>query len=117
MAQIDSTVIFPHPTGIVIGDGVIVRERVRIFQNVTLGGARIGDQRLNRYPEIGADTVLFAGAVVVGDVRIGRNCVIGANAVVLRDLPDNSVAVGVPARNIGAPSLAATGTPCEEISA
>ena len=100
-ARLAPSVLFPHPTGIVIGEGVTVHERVRIFQNVTLGGARIGDQQGGRYPEVGADTVLFAGAVIVGAVRIGRNCVVGANAVVLTDIPDGAVAVGVPARCVG----------------
>ena len=100
-ARLAPTVTFPHPTGIVIGDGVVVHDGVKIFQNVTLGGARIGDQQSGRYPEIGAGTVLFAGAVIVGGVRIGRDCVVGANAVVLADIPDNAVAVGVPARCVG----------------
>ncbi|MER8537738.1 hypothetical protein NKH61_34705 [Mesorhizobium sp. M1005] len=97
-SKIARSVVFPHPTGIVIGEGVIVHDRTKIFQNVTLGGARIGDQEACNYPEIGSDTVIFAGAVVVGNVRIGANCVIGANSVVLTHIPDNSVAVGVPAR-------------------
>lgn len=97
-SKIARSVAFPHPTGIVIGEGVVVHDRTKIFQNVTLGGARIGDQKAGNYPEIGPDTVLFAGAVVVGNVRIGANCVIGANSVVLNDIPDNSIAVGAPAR-------------------
>lgn len=97
-ARLASDVVFPHPTGIVIGDGVVVHDRVTIFQNVTLGGARVGDQKRGHYPEIGAGTVIFAGAVIVGAVRIGVGCVIGANSVVLHDVPDNSVAVGAPAR-------------------
>lgn len=97
-ARIAPSVAFPHPTGIVIGDGVVLEDRVKIFQNVTLGGARIGDQKANNYPHVGESTVIFAGAVIVGKVRIGRNCIIGANAVVLADVPDNATAVGIPAR-------------------
>lgn len=89
---------FLHPTSIVIGDGVRLGERVKIYQNVTLGGARRGDWKAGNFPSIGDDVVLFAGAVVVGSVRIGNNCTIGANSVVLTDVPDGHTAVGSPAR-------------------
>lgn len=89
-----------HPIGVVIGEGVRVGERVKIFQHVTLGGARMGDWNKSNYPEIGDDTVIFAGAVIVGKIKIGKNCIIGANAVVTKDVPDNSTAVGIPARII-----------------
>lgn len=87
-----------HPIGIVIGEGVKLGERVKIFQNVTLGGARLGDWQANNYPEVDDDTVIFAGAVVVGKIKIGKHCVIGANAVVTNDIPDYATAVGIPAR-------------------
>jgi serine O-acetyltransferase len=97
-AIISDTVNFPHPIAIVIGEGVIIESNVKIYQNVTLGGARQGDWRSDNYPVIGANTVIYAGAVVVGKIRVGRNCVIGANSVVLSDVPDNSVCVGAPAK-------------------
>jgi serine O-acetyltransferase len=103
MARIARTVVFPHPTGVVIGEGVVIHDKVRIYQNVTLGGARVGDQQANNYPEIGAGSTLFAGAVVVGKVKVGANCVIGANSVVLQDVPDGCVAAGVPARIVRRP--------------
>lgn len=91
--------ILRHPVGIVLGEGVQIGRRVTIYQNVTLGGARIGDAKdLQNYPKIGDDCVIFAGAVLVGGITVGRNCVIGANAVVTQSIPDNSIAVGVPAR-------------------
>lgn len=102
-ARISRTVKFPHPTAIVIGEGVVIEDGVRIFQSVTLGGARIGDWQAGRYPVIGKGTTIFAGAVIVGDIRIGENCVIGANSVVLSDIPDNSTCVGAPARVVGPP--------------
>lgn len=91
-ARFGKGVHFPHPTGIVIGDGA------KIYQNVTLGGARLGDWQNNNYPEVGARTVIFAGAVIVGRIRIGAGCTIGANSVVLCDVPDGATAVGAPAR-------------------
>lgn len=103
-ARLSNSVQFPHPTGIVIGEGVSIGEDVKIYQNVTIGGAKIGDAQKNNYPEIGDGTVIFAGAVIVGKVKIGRNCVIGANSVVLNDVPDHSTAVGAPARVVGSRS-------------
>lgn len=97
-AVIGSSLSLPHPTSIVIGEGVKIGDRVKIYQNVTLGGRVRGDWLLGNYPDIGDDSVIFAGAVIVGKVRVGRNCTIGANSVVITNLPDNSVAVGAPAR-------------------
>lgn len=115
LARFGRGVHFPHPTGIVIGEGVVIGDKVTIYQNVTLGGARIGDWQKNNYPEIGAQTVIFAGAVIVGRSKIGAGCTIGANSVVLGDVPDGATAVGAPARilrpkpadTIAAPSSAA----------
>lgn len=97
-AQVPSSVQFVHPIGIVVGRGVKLGENVKIFQNVTLGGREIGSTDRDEFPSVGDNTVIFAGAVIIGNVRIGRNCVVGANAVVTTDLPDNSTAVGAPAR-------------------
>ena len=99
-AEIASSVKFPHPVGIVIGEGVVIEERVTIFQNVTLGGGRIGDGKKGNYPHICKNTTIFAGAVIVGKVKIGQGCIVGANAVVLQDIPDFMTAVGAPARII-----------------
>lgn len=99
-AKFSMSLDLKHPVGVVIGEGVKLGERVKIFQHVTLGGARLGDWQDGNYPEIGDDTVIFAGAVVVGKIKIGKNCVIGANAVVTKDVPDNATAVGIPARII-----------------
>lgn len=100
---IDSTVHFPHPVGIVIGEGVHIGKNVKIFQNVTLGGARVGDQKNGKYPKIGDGVVIFAGAVIVGDIQIGDNAIIGANSVVLKDVPPGKTCVGVPGRVIEKP--------------
>lgn len=99
-AKIGENVRFPHPVGIVIGDGVEIGGDCTIFQNVTVGGARIGDAQNCAYPKIGNNVVLFAGAVVVGAIEIGEQCVIGANSVVNRDFPSGSVIAGVPARKL-----------------
>ncbi len=101
-ARIAPTVEFRHPVGIVIGDGVEIGDRSVIYQHVTFGGARIGDGKKNNYPKVGTDTVIFAGAVIVGGITIGNGCTIAANAVVLKDVPDGATAAGVPARIINA---------------
>lgn len=88
-----------HPVGIVIGDGVEIGDNVTIYQQVTLGGARIGDGKLGNYPSVGDGTVIFTGAKIIGGIAVGKNCVIGANAVVTENVPDNHIAVGVPAKN------------------
>lgn len=84
----------PHPVGIVIGHNVEIGENATIYQNVTLGQSG----REEGYPVIGADAVIYAGAVVVGPLRIGRASRIGANSVVLSDVPDCATSVGAPAR-------------------
>lgn len=99
-AVFPSSLDLKHPTGVVIGEGVRIGEYVKIYQNVTLGGARSGDWKAGNYPTIGDGTTIFAGAVVIGRISIGANCVIGANSVVTRSLPENSTAVGIPARII-----------------
>lgn len=99
-AEFDSTLTLRHPTSIVIGDGVKLGKNVIVYQNVTIGGARLGDGAAKNYPQIGDDTVIFAGAVVIGSIKIGQNCIIGANSVVSKDIPDNCTAAGVPARII-----------------
>ncbi|WP_210802609.1 serine O-acetyltransferase [Ideonella aquatica] len=91
---------FPHPVAIVIGDGVVLGQGVTIYQGVTLGGARLGDYAEGNYPVIGSNVTIFAGAIVVGRVNIGDGVTIGANAVVLTDITEYSVAVGAPARCI-----------------
>lgn len=96
-ANFDSSLILRHPIGIIIGEGVEIGENVTIFQNVTLGRS---DTYVHAYPVIGDNTVIYAGAAVLGGVTIGKNCIVGANAVVTKDVPDGSIAVGIPARVI-----------------
>lgn len=97
-SRIGSGFKMPHPAGIVIGAGVIIEDNVTIYQQVTLGGARKGDYLDGNYPHIKQGTIIFAGAKILGKLTVGENSVIGANAVVTKDVPDNCIAVGIPAR-------------------
>jgi len=92
--------------GLTIGHfgGIVVNERVRIGNNcnishgVTLGKTNRGNR--NGYPQIGDNVYIGPGAKIIGGIRIGNNVAIGANCVVTRDVPDNSVVIGIPGRVI-----------------
>ena len=88
----------PHPYGIVVGVCTL-GENVVILQNVTIGSRH---SHSPGHARIGRGAYLSAGAAIIGPVSIGEQAVIGANAVVLRDVPDGAVAVGVPARIVAA---------------
>jgi serine O-acetyltransferase len=96
--EIDYGLKMPHPTGIVIGEYVKIGKNCIIFQQVTIGGSRIGDVQEKKQPRIGNNNVLFSGAKILGGITISDNVIVGANAVVLKDIPSNSVAVGIPAK-------------------
>jgi serine O-acetyltransferase len=96
-AKLGDRVLFPHPFCVVIGEAVVIGDRVKIFQQVTIGShGRIGEGA--KYPQVMDHAILFAGAKIIGDVTVGKHAVVGANAVVISDVPDYAVAVGVPAR-------------------
>lgn len=97
-AIIHPSVVLKHSVGVVIGEGVVIEEDVFIWQNVTIGSHGKKGIPLE-YPHIKSGVKIFAGAVIVGNVVVGKNAVIGANCVVLDDVPENGVAVGVPYKN------------------
>ena len=84
--------LLPHPAGVVIHPDACIGDNCLIMQQVTIGtGSRPG------LPRIGSNVNIYAGAKVLGGVLVGDGAEIGANAVVVRDVPPNCVAVGVPA--------------------
>ncbi|MDR3310807.1 MAG: serine O-acetyltransferase [Oscillospiraceae bacterium] len=95
-AVIGKRFVIDHGTGIVIGETAEVGDDVLIFQGATLGGT--GKDAGKRHPTIGNNVMIGAGAKLLGPVKIGDNARIAAGAVVLRDVPPDSTAVGVPAR-------------------
>lgn len=96
-AKIGMGIRFPHPFGIVIGEGVVIGQAVSIWQQVTIGSSgREGRQR--EYPIINDNVRLFAKCTVIGAVTVGEKAVIAAGAVVTADVPPGSTVAGVPAR-------------------
>jgi serine O-acetyltransferase len=94
-AKIGRGIKLPHPSGIVIGEGVVLGDAVTIYQSVTLGAK--DDQNL-QYPVVQEGATIFASAVVLGPVNIGRGAIVAAHALVNVDVPDEHLAVGIPAR-------------------
>lgn len=95
-ARIGSGVFIDHGMGIVIGETAEVGDDVVLFHGVTLGGT--GKETGKRHPTVKNGAMLSANAQILGPVTIGENAKIGAGAVVLRDIPDDATAVGVPAK-------------------
>lgn len=97
-AKIGKGIMVDHASGVVIGETAKVGDYSSIFHGVTLGG--IGSEIGQRHPQIGKNVMLSANATIIGNIKIGDNVRIGAGSVVLNDIPDNSTAVGVPAKII-----------------
>ena len=91
--EIGNGVYFIHPIGVVVGGNAKIGDRVRFYGNNTIGTANE-----NGYPIIEEDVSIGAGARILGPIRVGARSFIGANAVVLEDVPPDSIAVGVPAK-------------------
>lgn len=94
-ATIGRRLVIDHGMGIVIGETAEVGDDVLLYQGVTLGGT--GKDQGKRHPTIGNNVLIGSGAKVLGPFKVGDGARIAANAVVLREIPDNSTAVGVPA--------------------
>jgi serine O-acetyltransferase len=97
-ATIGRDLFIDHGMGVVIGETAEVGERVTLYHGVTLGGTSLNKGK--RHPTVGDRVVIGAGAKVLGAITIGCDSRIGANAVVIRDVPPNSVVVGVPGQII-----------------
>jgi serine O-acetyltransferase len=97
-ATIGRRVFIDHGFGVVIGQTTVIEDDVLIYQGVTLGGVSLLAGK--RHPTIKSGVVIGAGAKVLGNITIGANSKIGANSVVVREVPDNSTAIGIPAHVI-----------------
>lgn len=80
--------------GVVVHGRSVIGERVLIGQGVTIGRSLDPED----FPSIGDDVYISAGARIIGNIKVGNNVIIGANAVVNKDVPNNCIVVGVPAK-------------------
>ena len=95
-ATIGRRFFIDHGTGVVIGETTIIGDDVTLYQGVTLGGT--GKDTGKRHPTIGNGVMIGSGAKVLGPFTVGDNSMIAAGAVVLKEIPPNCTAVGVPAQ-------------------
>ena len=95
-AKIGERFFIDHGMGVVIGETAEVGDDVLMFHGVTLGGVSMNPGK--RHPTIGDNVQIGAGAKVLGPVTVEDGAKIGANAVLVKNLPQGHVAVGVPSR-------------------
>ena len=105
-AKIGKNLFIDHGMGVVIGETSEIGNNVTIYHMVTLGGIspsiNSNDQReVKRHPTLHDNVVVGSGAQILGPVIVGKNAKIGANAVVTKNVPENAVMVGIPAKNVG----------------
>ena len=108
-ANIGKNLFIDHGMGVVIGETSEIGDNVTIYHMATLGGispsVNANEQRnINRHPTLKDNVVVGSGAQILGPVVVGKNAKIGANAVVTKDVPENAVMVGIPAKNVGTAS-------------
>ena len=95
-AKIGRGLFIDHGAGVVIGETAEVGDNVTIYHGVTLGGT--GKDKGKRHPTVGDNVLLGTGCKVLGPITIGENSRVGANSVVLKCIPANATAIGIPAR-------------------
>ncbi len=95
-ATIGHRVFIDHGMGVVVGETAIIGDDCTLYHGVTLGGTTWNKGK--RHPTLEAGVVIGAGAKVLGPITIGAGAKIGSNAVVVKDVPPNATAVGIPAR-------------------
>ena len=95
-ATIGRRVFIDHGMGVVIGETAVIGDDCTLYHGVTLGGTSWNKGK--RHPTLGSGVVIGAGAKVLGPITIGEGAKIGSNAVVVKDVPANATAVGIPAR-------------------
>ncbi len=95
-ATIGRRLVIDHGMGIVIGETAEIGDDCLLYQGVTLGGT--GKDKGKRHPTLGNNVMVGCGAKVLGPFRVGDNSRIASNAVVLREVPPDSTAVGIPAK-------------------
>ena len=100
-AKISHPFFIDHGTGIVIGETSSIGKRVKIYQCVTLGAVSLSNAKelrgVVRHPQVGNDVTIYAGASLLGPIKIGNNVTIGSNVFLTEDVGDNiKVVIGKP---------------------
>ena len=108
-AKIGKNLFIDHGMGVVIGETSEIGDNVTIYHMVTLGGISPSinsdsQREIKRHPTLMDNVVIGSGAQILGPVVIGKNAKVGANAVVTKDVPENAVMIGIPAKNVGTTS-------------
>ena len=108
-AKIGKNLFIDHGMGVVIGETSEIGNNVTIYHMATLGGIAPSinsnsQRQVKRHPTLGDCVVVGSGAQILGPVMVGANAKVGANAVVTKDVPENAVMVGIPAKNVGTAS-------------
>ncbi len=104
-AKIGKNLFIDHGMGVVIGETSQIGENVTIYHAVTLGGISPSvdaerQRHEKRHPTIGDNVVIGSGAQILGPIIVGKNSRIAANAVVIKDVPENSTMIGIPAKSV-----------------
>ena len=104
-AKIGKNLFIDHGMGVVIGETAEIGNNVTIYHAVTLGGSSPSieseKQRYEkRHPSIGNDVVIGSGAQIIGPVKVGNGARIASNAVVVKDVDENTTMVGIPAKAV-----------------
>ena len=108
-AKIGKNLFIDHGMGVVIGETSDIGDNVTIYHMATLGVIATiinsdNQRNVQRHPTLKENVVVGSGAQILGPVVVGKNAKIGANAVVTKDVPENAVMVGIPAKNVGTAS-------------
>lgn len=124
-AKIGRRLVIDHAIGVVIGETAEIDDDVTLYHNVTLGGIAPAveseaQKDVKRHPTLLSGSIIGSGAQVLGPVTVGRNARVGANAVVVKDVPENCTVVGIPAQPVATSScspeqFSAYGTPTDDI--
>ena len=97
-AKIGKNLFIDHGAGVIIGETTIIGDDCTLYQQVTLGGVNFN--KVKRHPTLKNNVIVGCGAKVLGNITIGQNVKIGANSVVIKNVEDNDVVAGIPAKSL-----------------